>query len=113
MPAHGQQSLPQHKKEDLLSEKKGFVKSIATRKLGLLLIELGGGRKYINDKIDFSVGIEKVINVGSSVDLSTPLLTVHAKSKENLDNIKKQIKECFNITEKEVTSMKTIYNLVS
>ena len=99
--------------EDLFAPEKGVVNSIDTRKLGLLLIELGGGRKQISDKIDFSVGLQGVIDVGSQVDKSTPILTVHAKSKESVDSIKKQMQECFKININNKTPLKMIYNLVS
>ena len=35
----------------IIASKSGFIHSIQTRDLGLILIELGGGRKQINDKI--------------------------------------------------------------
>ena len=61
-------------------------------------MNLGGGRKQIRDKIDFSVGLEKVIDVGSQVDSSTPLLTTSCKTKESVDSIKSKLQECFEIT---------------
>ena len=100
-------------KEDIFCLTKGIVKSINTRKLGMLLIELGGGRKQISDKVDFSVGLEGVVDVGSKVDTKTPLLTVHAKSKDSIDKIKKQIQGCFNIVNQDGTPLKTIYKMVS
>ena len=77
------------------------------------MIELGGGRKQIRDKIDFSVGLQAVIDVGSQVDTSTPLLTIHAKSKESVNNIKEQMQKCFKITNQNEPPLKMIYNLVS
>ena len=100
-------------KEKLFAITSGVVCSIETRKLGLLLIELGGGRKQISDKIDFSVGLEGVVDIGSQVDTSTPLLTVHAKSKDSVDSIKKPIQECFNISNRDITPLKVIYKMIS
>ena len=100
-------------KEDIFSSTNGVVEFIETRKLGLLLIELGGGRKQIGDKIDFSVGLESVVNVGSKVDTSVPLLTIHAKTKENVDKIKKQMKECFKIGIVNKAQSKTIYKTIT
>ena len=37
--------------EDINLGKQGWIKEVDTRELGLILIELGGGRKQINDKI--------------------------------------------------------------
>ena len=100
-------------KEKLFATTSGVVGSIETRKLGLLVIELGGGRKQISDKIDFSVGLEGVVDIGSQVDTSTPLLTVHAKSKDSVDSIKKPIQECFNISNRDITPLKVIYKMIS
>ena len=99
-------------KEDIFCSTKGIVKSINTRRLGMLLIELGGGRKQITDKINFSVGLEKVVDVGSQVDLSTPLLSLHAQTKESVDSIKKQIVECFDISTAAGLELKTIYKTI-
>jgi len=100
-------------KEDIFCSTKGIVKSINTRRLGMLLIELGGGRKQITDKINFSVGLEKVVDVGSQVDLSTPLLSLHAQTKESVDSIKKQIVECFDISTEAGLELKTIYKTIT
>tara|TARA_B100001123_G_C15213733_1_gene988351 strand:- start:69 stop:1382 length:1314 start_codon:yes stop_codon:yes gene_type:complete len=100
-------------KEALFPVYNGIIDYVETRKLGLLLIELGGGRKQINDKIDFSVGFENVIEIGAKVDRSTPLLTVHSKSKDSFDGLKKQIQNCFHITNNVGIKLKSIYKIVS
>ena len=100
-------------KEDIFSSTNGTVEFIETRKLGLLLIELGGGRKQISDKIDFSVGLESVVNVGEKVDTSVPLLTIHAKTKEIVDKIKIQIQECFKIGIANKAQSKTIHKTIT
>ena len=71
--------------DQVLANKTGFINSIQTRNLGLILIELGGGRKQMNDKINFSIGYENVINVGQPVNASTVLVTVHANSKNDFE----------------------------
>ena len=42
-------------KIEIFSEQKGWVKKILTRDLGLILIEFGGGRKQVTDKINFGL----------------------------------------------------------
>ena len=78
----------------------------------MILIELGGGRKQINDKIDFSVGYENIIDVGSKVDPSTPLVTVHAISKDDYDKVKNKIQSCFEINSDSVDELSTIYKTI-
>jgi len=98
---------------EIKCNKSGSIHSIDTRKLGLILIELGGGRKQINDKIDYTVGYENVISVGDSIDKSTPLLKVHASSQSDFEKVEKQIESCFNISENKQKSLDTVYQTIS
>tara|TARA_B100000953_G_scaffold64327_1_gene51457 strand:+ start:1 stop:1314 length:1314 start_codon:yes stop_codon:yes gene_type:complete len=91
----------------------GSIHSIETRKLGLILIELGGGRKQINDKIDYTVGYESVISVGDNVDKSTPLLKVHASSQSDFNKVKNEIEKCFVISNSKSDSLDTIYQTIN
>ena len=97
----------------IIASKSGFVHSIQTRDLGLILIELGGGRKQINDKINFSIGYEHVIDVGSAVNTSTPLVTVHTSSKEDFEQVKENIQLCFEIKDDKVDKLATIYKRIN
>lgn len=45
----------------------GFVTRIDARRLGLSVIEMGGGRKKLGDKLDYSVGIEVLVKLGDQV----------------------------------------------
>ncbi|MBI2717947.1 MAG: thymidine phosphorylase [Rhizobiales bacterium] len=56
----------------------GIVSSIATRDLGLAVIELGGGRRIATDKIDHRVGLSHLLGKGQRADGETPLCLVHA-----------------------------------
>ena len=97
----------------VMANKTGFIHSIQTRNLGLILIELGGGRKQINDKIDFSVGYENVSDVGSAVDTSTPLVTVHYSSKEVFEKVKSRIQSCFEISDDKIDELATTYEKIN
>ena len=67
----------------------------------------------VNDKIDFSVGYENVIDVGNKVDLSTPLVTVHASSKTVFEKVKNHIRSCFEICDDKVDTLSTIYKTIN
>ncbi len=98
--------------EEIFCNREGYIKSILTRELGILLIELGGGRKKITDKIDYSVGFSNVISVGTKVNKKTPLLKIHAKKEEDIQNIKKNIQECFIISDQNTNPLENIYNKI-
>ena len=91
----------------------GSIHSIETRKLGLILIELGGGRKQIDDAINYAVGYENVVSVGDNVDTSTPLLKVHASSQSDFDRVKNDIEKCFVISNTKSNNLDTIYQTIN
>jgi thymidine phosphorylase len=56
----------------------GWVGAVATRDVGLLVIELGGGRRQAADRIDHRVGFSGFASVGQQVRAGDPLAVVHA-----------------------------------
>ena len=98
--------------EDINLGKNGWIKEIKTRELGLLLIELGGGRKQADDKINYHVGYENVLGVGSVIETSTPAIKVLAKSKDDFDRVKELIKNCFIVSDYEVKKSPNIYEVI-
>jgi len=58
----------------------GYLAAVDARALGNAIIELGGGRRRADDKLDLSVGFTDIVPVGSAVDHERPLAVVHAAS---------------------------------
>ena len=56
----------------------GWVHAVATRDIGLLVIELGGGRRQASDAIDHRVGLTEVVGLGARVEAGDRLAMVHA-----------------------------------
>ncbi|MEP6970908.1 MAG: thymidine phosphorylase, partial [Betaproteobacteria bacterium] len=56
----------------------GWICQVATRDIGLLVIELGGGRRQAADRIDHRVGFSEVQGIGVRVRSGDPLAIVHA-----------------------------------
>ena len=100
-------------KKDIFSPQPGWVKEIKTRDLGLILIELGGGRKQVTDKINFNVGYDKVLRIGDKVDTGKPLLTVYTNSEDDYENVRKKIEDCFIIVEKKVSELPYTYEVIN
>ncbi len=62
----------------VVAQRSGWVQGIATRDIGLLVIELGGGRRVAADAIDHRVGFTDVVALGQHVEAGDLLATVHA-----------------------------------
>ena len=70
--------------------KSGYIKMFQNDQIGLLLIELGGGRKSKNDKIDHAVGFNFEKKIGEKVKKGDTIFVIHhhAHQKQIAENIK-------------------------
>ena len=62
----------------VLAPRKGWIVAMATREIGLLVGELGGGRSQAADRIDPRVGITEIVPIGRAVAAGDLLAIVHA-----------------------------------
>ena len=98
--------------EEIFLKQNGWIKEINTRKLGLLLIELGAGRKHVDDKINYHAGYSDILGVGEKFDDRKPILKVFSTNKDALDKVKDEITDCFIFSDKEIKQSQTIYRVV-
>jgi len=69
--------------DEICSEaQSGWISRIDARAVGQAVVELGGGRQKKEDEIDYSVGVEFHVEVGSPVSTGQPLVTVHAATEK-------------------------------
>ena len=99
--------------KDIFAQNFGWVEKIHTRELGLILIELGGGRKQVTDKINYGVGYDNVCSVGDKIDSSRPLLTLYSNNMEDDKKLEDRIKDCFVLSEKEIIKLPEIYEHIN
>lgn len=62
---------------EVLSPKKGFVKSIDVEKVGIASLVLGAGRRKMTDVIDMSAGLTVHKKIGDFVNKGEKLVTLH------------------------------------
>ncbi len=65
---------------EVRSPKKGFIKMFNNEQIGLLLIELGGGRKMKTDIINFDVGFLFEKKIGDQVKKDDVIFTIHHRA---------------------------------
>jgi thymidine phosphorylase len=63
----------------------GIIAAIDARALGLLLVELGGGRRRSDDAIDVAVGLAHVGGVGDPASKEQPMAVIHARTAAHAD----------------------------
>jgi len=69
----------------------GTVTAVDTRAVGNALIELGGGRRQVGEKLDLSVGFSDVVPIGTSLDSSAPLAVIHAASEDDAERAEQSL----------------------
>ena len=74
------------------------------RILGQTVIELGGGRKQADDKLDLSVGLDQFFRIGEKVQQGNPILRIHASNDWDMERAKNLLLEAFQFSENPVES---------
>jgi thymidine phosphorylase len=85
-------------------ERSGYVKTIATRAVGLAVIGLGGGRSRPEDAIDHAVGFTDLAAIGERVDSTLPLAIVHARSDDEAAAAAAALRAAFEVNETPVAA---------
>lgn len=80
-------------------ETTGVVSAIDVRAVGNAVVELGGGRRMVEDTLDFRVGLEQVAPLGQVVDQGQPLAVVHAASEADAKRASEQVRRAFAVVE--------------
>ena len=79
------------------ADEEGSVSRIATRQLGLAVIELGGGRLRADDKIDHAVGLRNLLGKNYRSDFENPLCMIHARDEASFERAAKIVRAAYAI----------------
>ena len=77
----------------------GHVTRIATREIGLAVVELGGGRRRADDVVNPAVGLTELVDLGVKVEAGDPLAVIHADDTAQADAAEAQVLAAYQIGE--------------
>ena len=98
---------------EVKSNLEGFVSEIDVRRLGLIVVFLGGGRMRQDDKLDLSVGLDLFLPLGSKVYLSTVLARVHGRDEASVLKAAEEVRLAYKISSKSIDKKKIIIKRIS
>ncbi len=75
----------------------GFVNAIATRDVGLAVVELGGGRRVASDRVNPAVGLTGLLDLGVRVEKGDPIAMVHADDDASAEAAKANVLAAYTI----------------
>jgi len=96
---------------EVTAERDGFVQAINTELLGIVIIELGGGRKVMSDPIDHSVGLEMLVKIGDRVAAGQPIVRVFAK-RDRVEQVRGLIAAAVTISDQPVPPLPLVVERV-
>ncbi len=76
-----------------------------------MIIELGGGRKVMTDRVDHSVGLELLVRIGDYVDAGKPILRVFA-SREQCEAVRDAASAAFTFADQPVVELPLVVDWI-
>ncbi|NOX69350.1 MAG: thymidine phosphorylase [Gammaproteobacteria bacterium] len=96
----------------VFAEQSGILVAVDGRKFGNAIIELGGGRRKVDDELDLSVGFVDVAPIGTTIDNNTPLALVHAANDETAALASQMLRAACVLGESPPTNRPVIYRIL-
>ena len=92
------------------STKQGYINKMDTEQLVYMLLELGGGRKKQNDRLDSSCGFKIYKKINDSVEKGEPIIKIFGSNQNKIKQIKEIFPKVINIDNKLGKTPLMIYN---
>ncbi|GAB5489803.1 MAG: pyrimidine-nucleoside phosphorylase [Phototrophicaceae bacterium] len=103
-------------KADIIHEvqanKTGNIATVTADDIARSALALGAGRQAKGDAIDYSVGVEVLVNVGDAVQDGDLLVRIHANSEETLKSAQSYIDSAISITDDAVDPLPLFYGVI-
>jgi len=80
----------------------GYVESIDALAVGMASLELGAGRVRKEDRVDHAAGLVIEAPVGAHVRAGDPLVVVHARNEQLIENVTSRLQEAWRLSASEV-----------
>jgi len=94
---------------EILSPSNGYIKGMQTRDIGFSVVGLGGGRISNDQKIDHSVGFDRILPIGTRVNRADVIARVHANSLDSAELASKQYSNAVSFSDEPVAESQVIY----
>lgn len=97
----------------VIAARDGYISTIDTRKIGMAVVALGGGRMRPQDAIDPAVGVTQILALGSAVKAGDVLAMVHAQDNSKADAALQMLKAAIQITDQRPQLNPVIYETIT
>lgn len=91
------------------SNRNGYLNYFNTKGIGMSIIELGGGRKKINDTIDYQAGIKLIKKHSDYVYKKDVIAEIFCSNEKNIENAKIIFEKSIKIVDESPKQYKLVY----
>jgi len=89
--------------------REGYLAEVDTFAIGNAIIELGGGRRRLDDELDHAVGYSDIVPTGTRVDGERPLAVVHAATEDAAAMAAKRFREACRLSDEPPDTRPVVY----
>jgi len=94
-------------------EGSGFVCEVNARAVGNAIIELGGGRRVVGEKLDLSVGFSRIAAIGTELGGKRPLAVIHAVTEAHAERAEENLRNAVTLGEALPDHRPVIYEILT
>lgn len=98
--------------ESVKSTRDSYIKNIDALTIGEVVHKLGAGREKVSDSIDYLAGIKLFFKHGDKVSKGDTLFEIHAKSKEDAENLKSKAISACEFSDNEPSKLKLVHEIL-
>ena len=99
-------------KKEIIAGKNGYITNMDAEKIGSICVDLGGGRKTKEDKIDYSAGILLAKKTGDAVKTGDVIATLHTNKKGITEKAAAEFFNAIEVSEEKPPTMPLVYDVV-
>ena len=99
--------------EPVYARSSGTLSRVDGIQFGNAIIELGGGRRVLGEKLDLSVGFTDIAHIGDTVDSTVPLAVIHAASAERAQLASRMIQDACEVSDSKVEKQTVIHKILT
>jgi pyrimidine-nucleoside phosphorylase len=85
------------KQRAVTAERAGFVTGVETDEVGRVVMDWGGGRRRLEDRIDYAVGLRLHAKIGDRVDAGDPLVTAYYNDESKFEEMAARLRAAYRI----------------